>query len=114
MVGFIKKLFGKDDSDDWLQQMENRSQKWQVIGAEIAQDCFHNGLVKGEIVKLSDITRLIQENHSYNSKVVENGFLMQMMSYIEREEVVNLSFEGGEMVFVHKDHVNDFLKRIQE
>lgn len=42
--------------------------------------------------------------------MVENGFLKQMMSYIDQGVVVNINVEGGDTVFVHKDHVNDVLE----
>ena len=93
-----------------VQGMLDRAQKWEVIGARIAQDCLVNGLRAGEIVKLSDITAFIKQNHSYNGNVVENGFLNQMMSYIDSGEIININVEGGDMVFVHKDHANDLLK----
>ena len=111
MTGFLKKLFGgSNDTEDMLQGMMERSEKWQVMGAEIAQDCYQNGLMQGEIVRLSDITNFIKQNHSYNGNVVENGFLNQMMSYIDEGVVVNINVESGDTVFVHKDHVNDVLK----
>ncbi len=111
MAGFFKKLFGGgNDAEDIVQGMLDRSQNWQIIGAEIAQDCLTNGLSKGEIVKLSDISAFIKQNHSYNSNVVENGFLNQMMAYIDSGEIVNINAEGGDIVFVHKDYVNDLLK----
>ena len=35
MAGFLKKLFGGgNDAEDMLQGMMERSEKWQVIGAE--------------------------------------------------------------------------------
>jgi nucleoside diphosphate kinase len=111
MLDFFKRLFGgRNHSEDIAQGMIERSQKWQVIGTEIAEDCFINGLSQGEIVKLSDITNLIAQNHSYNSSVVENSFLNQMMAYMDQGTVVNFNVEGGDTVFVHKDHVNDILE----
>jgi hypothetical protein len=111
MAGFLKKLFrGGNDAEDKLEGVMERSKKWQVMGAEIAQDCYQNGLLQGEIVRLSDITNFIQQNHSYNGNIVENGFLNQMKLYIEHGVVVNINVEGGDTVFVHKDHVNDVLK----
>ena len=112
MAGFFKKLFGGgNDAEDILQGMMDRSEKWQVMGAEIAQDCYQNGLLQGEIVRLSDITNFIKQNHSYNGNVVENGFLNQMTSYLDQGVVVTINTEGGDIVFVHKDHVNDVLSR---
>lgn len=111
MAGFFKKLSGGgNDAEEMLQGMMERSKKWQVMGAEIAQDCYQNGLLQGEIVRLSDISNFIKQNHSCNGNVVENGFLNQMTSYIDQGVVVNINVEGGDTVFVHKDHVNDVLK----
>jgi len=90
--------------------MFDRAQKWEIIGSQIAQDCLVNGLRAGEIVKLSDITAFIKQKHSFNGNVVENGFLNQMMSYIDSGEIMNIKVEDGDMVFVHKDHINDLLK----
>jgi len=40
MAGFFGKLFGGgNDAEDILQGMMSRSETWQVLGAEIAQDC---------------------------------------------------------------------------
>ncbi len=33
-----------------------------------------------------------------------------MMAYIDSGEIVNINAEGGDIVFVHKDYVNDLLK----
>lgn len=111
MAGFFKKLFGgSNDANDALKGMIDRSREWQVIGEKIADDCFENGLSKGEIVRLSDITNFIKQNHSYNGNVVENGFLNQMSSYVDQGFVVNFNVEDGDIVFVHKDHVDDVLK----
>jgi hypothetical protein len=110
MAGFLKKLFGGgNDAEDMLQGMMERSEKWQVIGAEIAQDCFQNGLTQGEIVRLSNITNIIKQNHSYNANVVEYGFINKMTSYIDQGVVLIIDVEGGDTVFVHKNHVNDAL-----
>ncbi|WBA17018.1 hypothetical protein [Salinivibrio kushneri] len=111
MAGFFKKLFGGDnDAEDILQGMMDRSEKWQVMGAEIAQDCYQNGLLQGEIVRLSDIVNFIKKNHSYNGNIVENGFLNQMKSYLDQGVVASINAEGGDIVFVHQDHIKDVLK----
>ncbi|WP_413112382.1 hypothetical protein [Thaumasiovibrio sp. DFM-14] len=111
MAGFFRKLFGKEDDAEGLQKLIERSQKWQVIGAELAHDCLSNGLRKGEIVKLSDITNLIHEHYSYNEKAVENGFLVEMKSYIDSGEVLNINVEGGDMAFVHEDYAHDLFNK---
>ncbi len=111
MAGFFKKLFGGGNGvENIVQGLMEESKKWQIIGAEIAKDCFKNGLAQGEIVRLSDITNFIKKNHSYNGNVVENGFLNQMISYIDQGVVVNINVQGGDTVFVHKNHVDDILK----
>jgi len=107
---FDKLLGGSEGAEGMQQGMIQRSEKWQVIGIDIAKDCYQNGLLQGEIVRLSDISNVIKQNHSYNGNIVENGFLNQMMSYIEKELVVNINVEDGDIVFVHKDHVNNVLK----
>lgn len=81
------------------------------MGVTIAKDCYENGLCKGETVRLSEITQFIHQNHSYNCRVVEGGFLDGMKSYLDQGVVVGLNVEGGDMVFVHKDHVDDVLGR---
>lgn len=114
MAGFFKKLFGgRNDAADMLQEMMELDEKWQIKGAEIAQDCYQNGLLQGEIVRLSDITNFIKQNHSYNGNVVENGFLNQMMSYNDQGVVVFMEIEGGDMAFIHKDHVSDVIESIK-
>ena len=50
MAGFFKKLFGGgNDAEDMLQRMMERSEKWQVMGAEIAQDCYQKGCCKEKL-----------------------------------------------------------------
>ena len=92
------------------QGLLDRSQKWQVIGSEIAKDCYKNGLLQGEIVRLSEIISFIKQHHSYNSNVVENGFLNEMKSYTESGIVLNFCIENDDIVFVHKDHVDTLLE----
>ena len=97
------------DMDDILHGMMERSSKWESKGSEIAQDCLYNGLLKGEIVRLSEITNAIRQRYSYNANVVEHGFLTKMMSYIDQGSVINIKAEGGDMVFVHKNHADEIL-----
>lgn len=111
MAGFFKKLFGGGAEDDLLRGMIERSEKWRLMGVSIAQDCYENGLCKGEIVRLSEITNFIEQNHSCNGKAVEGGFLDGMKSYLDKELVVSFNVEGGDIVFVHNDHVNDVIGR---
>ena len=111
MAGFFRKLFGGGAEDDLLRGMIERSEKWRLMGVGIAQDCYENGLCKGEIVRLSEITQFIEQNHSYNGKAVEGGFLDGMKSYFDKDLVVSFNVEGGDIVFVHKDHVNDVIGR---
>ncbi|WP_066018722.1 hypothetical protein [Endozoicomonas atrinae] len=112
MAGFFSKLFGKkDEPEELLQGMIDRAKKWEVIGTEIAKDCKNNGLNKGEIVRLSEITAFINKNHSYNSKVVESGFLDQMMIYVKSGEVIHFNTDTKDIVFVHKKHANKVLEK---
>lgn len=99
-----------NESHNVFQGLLDRSQKWQVIGSEIAKDCYKNGLLQGEIVRLSEIISFIKKNHYYNSNVVENGFLNEMKSYTESGMVLNFCIENDDIVFVHKDHVDTLLK----
>jgi len=115
---FAEKKYGKasdqeevsdKDMDDILHGMLERSSKWESKGGEIAQDCLYNGLLKGEIVRLSEITNAIRHHYSYNANVVEHGFLNKMMSYVDQGSVININTEGGDMVFVHKNHAKKIL-----
>lgn len=80
-------------------------QKQVLEGQNIAKDCYENGLSKGNPVYLSQIEGLIQSNFSYMPNAVLNGFLDAMSNLVESGEVKVLNIEGGETVFVHKDHI---------
>lgn len=97
------------DMDNILHGMMERSSKWESKGGKIAQDCFYNGLLKGEIVRLSEITNTIQQHYSYNANVIEHGFLKKMMSYVDQGTVINISADGEDIVFVHKKYASEIL-----
>ena len=79
-----------------------RTKEWQEIGVDIAKDCYSNGLSKGEIVKLDDIKNFINQNHSFNAQVVENGFLKQISSYIDEGLLISTQEEDTGIVFIGK------------
>lgn len=114
MFDFLRnKIGGQHIWDDIIEKMTERSQKFVLIGRQIADDCVEGGLKNGDSVKLSEMERFITSNHLYNTEVVINGFLTRIRDYIEAEEIISLSVEGGDMIFVHKDHVDAFLKNIK-
>lgn len=113
----LKKLFGVRASEDKnvefvLEHINRMGQKYGAIGGAIADDCLANGLRRGEIVKLSDIERFIAQNHPNIATPVGTGFMERMLQYTRSGEVLNINAEGGDMVFVHKDHVKQFLSHI--
>lgn len=114
MFDFLKKAFGDQSSgDDVIAKIMELSQKFVLIGRQIADDCVEDGLRKGEVVKLSDIEKFIASNHLYNTAAVINGFHARIQDYITAEEVINLAVEGGDdVIFVHKNHVSEFLQKI--
>ncbi len=73
------------------------------VGEDIADECYVNGLLKGEFVKLSDIENMIQESTSHPAQTL-NGFYKRMKEYVESGEVVSIPLEKNELVFVHKNH----------
>ena len=109
MFGFLKKLFGKGEIDNILNTIGEDADRSYAKGIRIAEGCYENGLMKGEIVKLSELNQFISRNYAYNSRIVQGGFLAGMKSYVDQGVVVSLNMEGGDIVFVHEDHVNDFL-----
>jgi len=120
LKAFAEKKYGKasgeeelsgNDMDDIFHGMMERSSKWESKGGEIAEDCLNHGLLKGEIVRLSEITNAIRQHYSYNANVVEHGFLTKMKSYVDQGYVININAEGGDMVFVHKNHAEEILGR---
>ena len=114
MFDFLKRTFGgRSSGDDIIEKMMERSQKFVLIGRQIADDCVEEGLRKGEIAKLSEMEKFIASNHLYNTEAVINGFLTRMQDYLTAEEVINLSVEGGDAIFVHKNHVAAFLQKIR-
>ena len=53
MFDFLKRTFGgRSSGDDIIEKMMERSQKFVLIGRQIADDCVEEGLRKGEIAKL--------------------------------------------------------------
>lgn len=95
--------------DSSFQKMMGRSKEWCLIGEQIANDCLVNGLRKGERVNLSEITAFINQNYTYNTGAVENGFLTRMKVFIENDEILNFTGENGETVFIHKNYINEQL-----
>lgn len=112
MIGILKWLFGikNDPAENMMQGMAARASKWEVIGADLAKDCYQNGLAKGEIIRLSEMTSLISENYTYNTNIVQSGFLSQMDLYLHQGSIVNVNDEHGDIVFVHKDFAGEILK----
>ncbi|EIW7860241.1 hypothetical protein MH171_000134 [Vibrio parahaemolyticus] len=93
------------DSQENLKNFEVKMGSNQVQqGTEIADDCFSNGLMSGEVVKLRDIEQYIHRNYEYMPSAVVNGFMKRMQEYVESGVVINLSIEGEGIVFVHRDH----------
>lgn len=86
-----------------------RTKEWQEIGVDIAKDCYSNGLSKGEIVKLDDIKNFINQNHSFNAQVVENGFLKQISSYIEEGLLISMQEEDTGIVFIHTAYAGTYI-----
>jgi hypothetical protein len=115
MFGFIKKILNKDDEYDRAKEalisgMFERSENWQAKGSEIAVDCYENGLKDGALIRFTQILDLIETNYPNNIGPIENGFLTQMNKYIDSGEVVNVSIEGDELNFIHKEHLKNLME----
>ena len=110
MLGFIKRLFVKDETPDFQSFMEERTRKPKGIGKEIALDCYQNGLQNGEVVHFSDISNLINENYPYMASSVEVGFLDEMITLVEAGSVISVNGEGREITYIHRDHSDKFLR----
>ena len=72
-------------------------------GEDIADECYVNGLLKGEFVKHSDIEYMINSNAPQPAQTL-NGFYKRMKEYVESGKVISIPFENEEVVFVHKNH----------
>lgn len=113
MFDFLKRTLGGGSfGEEMMQKLEARSQPYVAMGTQIADDCVENGLRTGEIIKLSNIQQFIAKNQPHNSSAVENGFLNRMLEYVNSGEILNMPVQGGDMVFVHKNHVSAFMKEI--
>jgi hypothetical protein len=115
LMDVIKKLFGlHDDATRSARKVwegaSEQAGKWDAIGMDLADDCYQNGLAKGEIVRLSDITFLISENYAYNTNIVQGGFLRKMELYHNQATEVKVKDERGDIVFIHKNFVEEILK----
>ena len=113
---FLKKLFfgsDQDDSDEIINKMANRMidnmVKFEHQGSCLADDCVANGLQQGKPVFHSQIERFISEDDSYNSRAINSGFMKRMIEYMDAGEVKGLSVEDGDMVFIHKTHLKQFM-----
>lgn len=113
MINFIKKMFGIQTTDDRVfRELLEKTALRAERGAEIANDCLENGLRIGEIVKLSDISRLIEENYEYDKVPTETRFLARMLEIEKTGEVVHFNMDNGDIVFVHRKDVASFANRI--
>jgi len=115
MFRFIKRLFGKDDSlEEVMSIIKKTDSKWFTIGEDIAEDCFNNGLIKGKPVYLNQTIKQIHDHYNFNANVIENGFLSKMEQYIDSGVVINLSVQGVESMFIHKDYAQEVIKLIKK
>lgn len=109
----VKNIYEQKQQQNTISSVLNeeleKTKEWQEIGVEIAKDCYSNGLVKGEIVKLDDIKKFINQNHSYNKQVIENGFLKQMSSYVDEGLLISTQAEDADIVFIHIDHASNYI-----
>ena len=114
MFEFLRRAFGgRPPGDDIFEQMMERSQKFVLIGRQIADDRVEQGLRKGEFITLSSIEKFIRSNHLYNTEAVINGFLTRIQDYISAEEILNISVESGDVLLAHRDHASEILRRLK-
>jgi hypothetical protein len=89
-----------------IEMLREQATPFINIGFKIADE-FYLRLANGEIVKISEVEKLIEDTEEEPAKVL-NGFMRRMKEYVDEGEVVSHSIERGEhendeIVFVHKD-----------
>lgn len=114
MFGFIKKLLSKDNEyekakEELISGILERSENWQAKGAEMAVDCYENGLKKGALIQFDQIIEQIKSHYPNNVGPIENGFLTQMKQYMDSGDVVNVTIESTTLNFIHKDYLKDLM-----
>jgi hypothetical protein len=107
--GFFKRLFGSEVSSPVEQQLLKTTLEFEARGRKIADDCFENGLVKGEIVRLAEIEKTIAENLPYRPAAAVHGFLQRMIELENAGEVIHAKEQSGDTVFIHKRHAKEIL-----
>lgn len=112
MFDFFKKLVdGSSSNEELMKSLLKTDSSLVARGSQIADDCVVNGLRSGAIVKMSDIERMIHTNESRPAPVM-HGFMKRMAEYLDTNEIRNVNFENDEIVFVHKDHMSEFFKKL--
>ncbi len=112
MLRFLRTLFGSSESEIDPHRAAMKADSWLVDrGAEIADDCLVNGLRRGEVVKLREVELVIRANEERPAPVV-NGFLKRTKEFVDPGEIRAITFANDEIALVHKDHVPEFLERL--
>lgn len=113
MFDYLKKSFTKGSTEDEiLSSIERISTRNVSDGAKLADDCLVNGLRKGEIVKLCEMDVFIESQGFFSVEAAKYGFHQRMCELVDSGEIVTLSVEGGDAVFVHRDYVHTFMEAL--
>lgn len=87
---------------DSFAHMRLADARWVELGERMADDCYQNGLLKGQAVLLEDMERQIEADYPQDAGAVKNGFLNRMLARVQSDEVGTLIVEGGNTLFVHR------------
>lgn len=105
---------GADSNDEYLSENFERMQRGAKLreeeGAQYAVKCMEEGLKKGQIVRLSEVDKFIRETHEYDPHNTSTGVLKKMYSFVDSDEVLALSMDDGDTVFVHRVYGKEIIE----
>lgn len=102
---------GDTPENNVFTRIDERAKSREAEGAEFAEECMEEVLRKGNVLRLSRVDAMFQEKYSYDPTSRSTGFMKRMIEFIDSGDVVNLSLDDGDTVFVHKDDLDDVLSR---
>ena len=117
MFRYLKKLFtGVDeDAENWKEFVElnaRLSAPRVDAGKQLAEQYMAEKLLKGDYIQYYEVVNTIESKYNTGAQAVVNGFLKRMDEYKNDGTIEIIPFEGGELVFIHKNYSEAFYKEI--
>jgi len=103
----------KKHGDNGMGVISQMLERRQRAGAIVADEFFESGLKRKKYATLSGMESFIRHNHLQDANAVNSGFLDRMKEYIDAGEVLNISVDDGDILFVHRREADDLTHKIQ-